>query len=411
MHILLFDDKSIGINDLKNAFDKLHYTYKYINLDDDVKLMVKDKDESFEELFDREIQSDRYDCVFTFNFSAMLSDCANRHNIPYISLVYDSPMIGIFLPVINNPCNYCFIFDSDMYKQLKELGVNTVYYMPLAVNVERLDDMDILMENQQDKDVRELVDLCTSQISFVGSMYDEKYNYFEMLNVSDYTRGYLNAVIEAQMKVYGYNFAAELLTEDVFNEMKSSVSLKNFKDCMLDMRYVYTDYFLMRKLANIERTRTLQMLSELFEVKLYTYNLTPQLPKVLNMGIVNPEKFAPYVFKCSDINLNISLRSIRSGIPLRCFDIMGAGGFLLSNYQKDFYRHFIPGEDMVLYESQEDLVKKCRYYLEHDAERRQIAANGHGKCKEFHTFEVRIRQIFDIVFNSPKKSWEILKKV
>ena len=70
----------------------------------------------------------------------------------------------------------------------------------------------------------------------------------------------------------------------------------------------------------------------------------------------------------------------------------------MSNYQADFYEHFIPGEDLVLYESPEDLINKCGYYLKHDSERRQIAANGYGKVSEFHTYEIRLKEIFDIVF-------------
>ena len=50
----------------------------------------------------------------------------------------------------------------------------------------------------------------------------------------------------------------------------------------------------------------------------------------------------------------------------------------------------------------DDLMDKCNYYLVHDAERRQIAANGYGKVKEFHNFEVRFNEIFDIVFNQKK---------
>ena len=37
----------------------------------------------------------------------------------------------------------------------------------------------------------------------------------------------------------------------------------------------------------------------------------------------------------------------------------------------------------MLYESHDDLVNKCNYYLTHDSERRQIAANGYGKVKSF----------------------------
>lgn len=64
-----------------------------------------------------------------------------------------------------------------------------------------------------------------------------------------------------------------------------------------------------------------------------------------------------------------------------------------------FYEHFVPGEDLVLFESQEDFLNKCDYYLKHDNERRQIAANGYGKVKEFHTYEVRLKEIFEVVFS------------
>ena len=38
------------------------------------------------------------------------------------------------------------------------------------------------------------------------------------------------------------------------------------------------------------------------------------------------------MFANSKVNLNITLRNIKTGIPLRALDIMGAGGFLLTNY-------------------------------------------------------------------------------
>lgn len=62
-------------------------------------------------------------------------------------------------------------------------------------------------------------------------------------------------------------------------------------------------------------------------------------------------------------------------------DIMGSGGFLLSNYQEDFLDDFVPGEDFVFYESEDDFVHKIDYYLAHDNERRQIIANCSGKMQ------------------------------
>ena len=105
----------------------------------------------------------------------------------------------------------------------------------------------------------------------------------------------------------------------------------------------------------------------------------------------------PLVFKRSKINLNITLRGIRSGVPLRAFDIMGAGGFLLSNFQADYLDMFVPGEDFVYYESKEDLLQKIDYYLTHEEERAAIARNGHDKVAAAHTYRHRVREMLERV--------------
>ena len=345
MNILIVYYQSFLIKDLEECLTRLGHTYKCI----EANVIVEQSDDDFCALFDIEMESGHYDCVFTFNYSSIISDCMVKYNIPYISFVYDSPMYRLFTKSIYNKCNYCFIFDEQLCEQLTNMGAPHIYYMPLSVNVSRLDRMEDILQ-------------------------------------------YTNA----QLKVYGYNFLGELTKGGVFDEAYS-------KDVNITYGEIFADGILCKKMANIERVQILEKLSQIFQVKLYTPNATPELPNVINMGSVNYYDMMPYVFKCSDINLNITLRSIKTGIPLRAMDIMGAGGFLMSNYQADFYRHFVPGEDLVLYESHDELVNKCQYYLSHDAERRQIAANGYGKVKEFHNFEVRFNEIFDIVFNRKKE--------
>ena len=71
--------------------------------------------------------------------------------------------------------------------------------MPLAANTERLDAIQ--------------TDGYTYDVSFVGSLYLENGSAFvQVLNsVSDYTKGYLNALVAAQLKIQGYNFIEEVL--------------------------------------------------------------------------------------------------------------------------------------------------------------------------------------------------------
>ena len=136
------------------------------------------------------------------------------------------------------------------------------------------------------------------------------------------------------------------------------------------------------------------MLSRKYQVSLYTHGPTPDLEFVSNKGEVNPYTEAPLVFHSSKINLNITLRSIVNGIPLRAMDIMGSGGFLLTNYQQDFLEFFTPGEDFAYYDSYEDLMDKVEYYLTHEHERNEIARNGFEKIKKYHSYEERIDKMF-----------------
>ena len=46
-------------------------------------------------------------------------------------------------------------------------------------------------------------------------------------------------------------------------------------------------------------------------------------------------------FRNSKINLNPTAKGIRSGIPLRIFDILSCSGFLLTNYQSELSDHFL----------------------------------------------------------------------
>lgn len=48
----------------------------------------------------------------------------------------------------------------------------------------------------------------------------------------------------------------------------------------------------------------------------------------------------------------------------------------MSNYQPDMDEYFENGTDHVMYDGNDDLINKCRYYLEHENERMEIATNG-----------------------------------
>ncbi|MBQ5483858.1 MAG: glycosyltransferase family 1 protein, partial [Lachnospiraceae bacterium] len=100
----------------------------------------------------------------------------------------------------------------------------------------------------------------------------------------------------------------------------------------------------------------------------------------------------------SKININTTSKIIRTGLPLRIFDILSCGGFCLSNYQDEIPEHFVPGEDLVVYSSMDEMIALCEYYLSHEGERADIARSGYEKVKANYTYVHQLDRLMSTAF-------------
>ena len=265
-------------------------------------------------------------------------------------------------------------------------GVEHVYYLPLAANTEVYDGMqpDVVQKKRYMAD-----------IAMLGSLYGEKYAYFDKYaHFDDYLGGFIDGLVKVQEELQGVNILEGALSGENLERLLKAVPLTVEKGDGYDTpAWDFANYYLAMRVTEQERRHMLEELSKHYDVALYTGSEVTGLKRVRNMGSVEYYKEAPLAMKCAKINLNITLRSIQTGIPLRVMDIMGCGGFVLSNYQDDLCREFVANEDFVYYESIEDAVEKAGYYLEHEEERRQIAENGYRKVKRNHNFQRKCRQL------------------
>ena len=320
-----------------------------------------------------------YEFVFSFNYFPIVSKVCMEERKKYISWVYDSPHITLYSKTIFNECNYVFHFDSATVEEFRGYGVSNIEYLPLAANSERLSR--IWKDSASEK-----------EITFVGSLYEE--NLYRQINyLPEYLKGYLEGIMKAQQSVYGYNFLTEMLSSGVMTEIKKYVKFTLGEQFFIEDNKLFSEMFLGKEVTYCERKEILEKLSESYQVDLYTYNSNLKIGKVRNRGYINYMEDMPRVFKESKINLNISLKTIQTGIPLRVFDVLGAGGFLITNYQSDLLGVFEPGQDLVVYEDSEDLRNKVEFYLKNPEERKRIARNGYEKVKEYHSYKVRVGTI------------------
>ena len=151
------------------------------------------------------------------------------------------------------------------------------------------------------------------------------------------------------------------------------------------------------QIAETERARTLNTLAKYFKVDLFTRSDASALQGVCIHGGVESLTEMPKIFHLSKINLNMTIKPIQTGLPLRIFDILGCGGFLMTNYQTELPEYFDIGVDLEAYSCMEELVDKCAYYLGHEDERQQIAHNGYRKVCEQHTYIHRIQKMIGAI--------------
>ena len=372
-------------DDSGKALEIIKYPYDY----DEKRVR---NDEAFETDFQKALRENSPDFVFSFNFLPVISKVCNKEGVIYVSWIYDNPENLLYSYQVINKCNIVCMFDSGQYEFFRKNRIETVEYLPLAASTKRLDKM-IPGKDEIDK--------YSADISFVGSLYTERKQYYDKIapKVNPYTLGYIDGLIRAQLQVDGMNFIEQCLTPEIVDDIQKASNLYIYPDSAETLEYLFANYIINRQATILERKEILTMIGEKYPLKLYTYKQNNAfVPKgVENMGPADYFEVMPYVFKLSKINLNITLRSIQRAIPLRCFDILGAGGFLLTNFQTDFLRHFVPDEDYVYYESREDLMDKIGYYLNHDEERQAIARNAHDKIMRENTFDVRVGQILEMV--------------
>lgn len=384
MRILVYQWKAYNYADICEAFTNLGY--EYVTLEQD--LSNYDEDPEFEEKLAQVIRKESCGMVFTVNYFALITGVCAREGIPYVVWTCDNPLISMYHLKVFHPCNYFFTFDKTNYLEFQGMGVEHIWYLPLAVNTERIG---YLLNNCSDLFAYE------NDIAFVGSLY-ERNSYDRMRpELPEYLRGYFDAAIWAQQCVNGGNILEEMLTVPVLEQLERYFKLEKSKDSFSDLGLIFATTVLGFKTAEQQRRRALTELSKRYRVSIYSNSDTRDLLRVRYGGSLDYWSEMPKVFAASKINLNFTIPNIKSGLPLRIWDVLGSGGFLMTNFQAEIPYYFKHREDLVCFESIDELTELCGYYLKHEDARRQIAENGYRKVRAHHTYEQRIAQMMEIL--------------
>lgn len=392
MRILYYTWDEIIKNDVVMAFDKTGHDVTLLTYN--IKSYVKDV--GFLETVEKELKRAKdvdkpYDFIFSCNFLPVLSKVALRNRIPYVSWTYDSPCMTMYSEMIFNPYNYMFHFDCSEVERIRNLGVEHIYHLPLAVNTDRIGKL--INDAKADMDSR----LVNSGVEFMGNLYNNEVDFLQSLpGLPDYEKGYIEGIELAQLTMQGCELLEEMFDERLMERLGKYAHFSREEEFFIKDRDLILN-IIKKNISSRERISIIREVGKRLPMTLYTQSSKSNIPGVSVYGYIDYEYDMPLMFANSAINLNITLRNIRTGIPLRALDIMGAGGFLLTNYCPELSEFMVDGEDFVAYSDENDCCEKAAYYLRHEDERRRIAQNGREKTAKYFNYDVQIGKMTDVL--------------
>ena len=389
VEILYFDWGEIVVADVCEVLRRKGHSVTVIH--EDIGYIVKNP--IIQKKLEEQLDKKKYDFVMSCNFLPDIAKAAFVKEICYISWIYDCPCNTMYTEMIRSPYNIIFDFDLDEVKKFKKLGVKNIYHLPYGHNFKRVDKL--IEDNKGNLENP----LYKNDIAFLGSMY-EKYDVSEKLSViPPYYSGYLKGLVRAQHDTPGGEIIDKFINSNKADEILEYIKFTSMDEAIATNKDLL--YFIISKQIDAyDRMNLFTFLtgdiSKMYNVGIYSTSTGKRIDKV-NKGVANAYSEQYLVYRASKININWTVRGITSAINLRSLNVLGSGGFLLTNYSHEAYNELVANGCCVMFTDLDDLKEKCIYYMEHDEQRKKIAKRGYEYCKKNYSLDLMIGKMLDII--------------
>ncbi len=336
-------------------------------------------------------RADRADLVFTYDFIPAVSIACEHIGIKYLAWVYDCPQMELFRTETGNSCSFISVFDRSYYEYLGREGtVKNLYHFPLAADLDMFSTVSISPEDET---------CYAADVSFLGRLYERKYvrTIYEMCSQSE--KDEIAKVTKDAICKWGSDQIKGKASDELVDNIYAYFGNSTDSFGNVDRRYFVEKVFLSPKCNELERKVMLNSLAKRFSVTLYSDKLQYDDidPGIILRGHQDYFSEMPKVFYMSRINLNITSKSMETGIPQRVWDVLAVGGFCLTNYQPELEDYFDLGRDLVVYHDLSECEELIAYYLTHERERLQIALNGYKKAQLVGDIKYRLQEVIDTI--------------
>ena len=103
------------------------------------------------------------------------------------------------------------------------------------------------------------------------------------------------------------------------------------------------------------------------------------------------------VYCATRINIDVNRLYQMDIVPMRVFDILACGGFLIAERSEALEELFAIGSELEAYRTLTELKDKIRFYRSHPQAARDIGRAGMAKVRESHTIAQRVRRMLAVM--------------
>lgn len=352
--------------------------------------LVPDSEYSEKDLENVKRELENYSIALTINFSAVVAEACHLLGRPYVCWVYDCPQRALYRREALYEENIIFHFDKKEIARLSGLGIKNIHYLPLAANFYRTATLNI-----SDYEIKNM----KSDISFVGNLYNNSAltsTINTLINQFPNESSSLIEYMESGLLHWDSSSAGSIPDNDPFIDIFFNVMDKTNIEYYPNVTpALCVKWLIAREFTRRERYSIMTALAPKYKADIYTNepDSVKEIPMLKAHPAVDYETGMYKVFFASKLNLNVTLKSIESGVPQRIFDVMSVGGCVISNWQPEIEELFIPGKEILCFHSLDELMDLTKYYLDHNKDRTRIGIAGYQRAQKEYTYGIAAAKI------------------
>ncbi|MDD3579545.1 MAG: glycosyltransferase [Desulfobacca sp.] len=338
----------------------------------------------------QEVGSFSPDLIFTVNHlgfdrEGMLMETFHRCRVPSVSWYVDSPrlILNLYQGPVSDLCSI-FVWDRDYLPDVKDLGFDQVYELPLATDPAIFRPRSVPEGKPWQAPVsfvgNSMVGVVQQKLSRLPANQSFQELFQELLTVvrqhpyQPLARLVVKAGLEAHPGWQYYGDQQE-------NDLEAALVWASTRDYRL------------------ERVRQLSLATPVIygdrgwqELLSPPFQLRPE---------VNYYDELPLVYAASKINFNATSLQMKTAVNQRVFDVPAAGGFLLTDYKEQLGELFRIGDEVICYHHPGEIPELARFYLSHPRQRQRVIERGRRRVLKEHTYVHRLQTMLACL----RRSW------